>query len=629
MNTMQRGDLKQCSHRCIVAYTSLFLLFAGLGKGTSSLAQEEKRNLHDFAEVFVNQYFEPEESLLLSSEGKKKSQALANFSLGRSYEAKGRVLEAIDAYRKVLANDPGQHFLARKTAYLLARNGGVEDAMKILEDNLKNNPEQPFSHIALSEFLSTYQGNEAAGRARSIDIAKGAVEKFPTVPAVYEHLVRLYMTAQQRDEAYAVMESSLQQDSKDPRFWLRMGKIAGQVWAAERQGDTPDGLVNELFEKALSTAGSDKQVVEEVADFFHATGNLDRAIASYVDVIQAHPDRLEVRQKLASVYAAKEDLEKVIQTLKEILEIDPDHEPSHRTLAQIYIGEDDYLSAIPHLRRALALSEGGASEYGTLARVMIQAEQDEAAAEFLEEAITLFPEVPDFPFLSTFPLGRMERWEESIKRFELTIQVAGDENPQMLDESFYFRYAAAVERNGDLEKAEKLFKKTIEMITESDPSEQDDEFTATVYNYLGYMWLENDLNVDEAGELIKTASDLAPESGAIADSLGWFYFKKGRFEEAKTELLRAEQLIEEQDAVIFDHIARVFYELGDKEPALDYMKKALELEPENKEYQERFKIFEKGEKDPSAPDLKKAEPEKASPGAPEKPEANPEEKKAA
>lgn len=623
---MQRGGLKQCSHRCIVAYTLLsLLLLAGFGS-LPSFADDEPKDIHDFAEVFVNQYFEPEEGLLLSPQGKKKSQALANFSIGKSYEAKGKIVEAIDAYRKVLANDTSQHFLARKTAYLLARNGSVEEAMQILEDNLKNNPEQPYSHIALSEFLSTYQGNEQAGRERSVQIAQDAVKRFPTVPAVYEHLVRILMTQQRKDEAYAVMRSSLQGTSKDPRFWLKMGKIAGQIWAAERQTETPDSMVNQLFERALSTAGADKAVVEEVADFFHATGNLDRAINTYTDVIQAQPENIEVRQKLASVYAAKEDREKVIETLKGILEIDSNHEPSHRALAQLYIAEDDYLSAIPHLRRALALSKGGATEYGTLARVMIQAEQYEAAAEFLEEAMSLFPNEADFPFLSTFPLGQLERWAESIKSFEKTIKVAADENPEMLDESFYFRYAAAVERNGDLKKAEELFKKTIELMRDGNSAEQDDDFRATVYNYLGYMWLENDLNIDEAGELIVTAAELAPESGAIADSLGWFYFKKGKFEAAKKELLRAEQLIEEEDAVIYDHIGRVYYELGEKEPALEYMKKAVELEPENEEYKNRLKIFEKGEKDPSAPapaKADKAEPVEEKPEEPAKPDVAP------
>ena len=86
---------------------------------------------------------------------------------------------------------------------------------------------------------------------------------------------------------------------------------------------------------------------------------------------------------------------------------------------------------------------------------------------------------------------------------------------------------------------------------------------------------------------IKTAADLDPESEAIADSLGWFYFKKGNFEKALDELLRAEELMGEpgeDEAEILDHIGQVFDKLGDREKALEYLEKAVELDPENSDY---------------------------------------------
>ena len=111
------------------------------------------------------------------------------------------------------------------------------------------------------------------------------------------------------------------------------------------------------------------------------------------------------------------------------------------------------------------------------------------------------------------------------------------------------------------------------------------------------------MKLDEAGELIKTALDLDPESGAIADSLGWFYFKKGNYEEAKKELLRSEELVEEPDAVIFDHIGQVFYQLGDKAKAIEYMEKAVKLDPEKGEFSKRLEEYRKeaGDSSPAKP----------------------------
>ena len=53
-----------------------------------------------------------------------------------------------------------------------------------------------------------------------------------------------------------------------------------------------------------------------------------------------------------------------------------------------------------------------------------------------------------------------------------------------------------------------------------------------VLNYLGYSWVDMGLNLDEALDMIKTAVDLRPNDGYIVDSLGWAYYRLGRYDEA-------------------------------------------------------------------------------------------------
>lgn len=603
MKTLQRGVTGSRTVletlRCFVVYglpAAVFLLVlpASADRGES---------VHDYAEIYVDQYFEPDPRLILSDEGEKKSRALANYALGRSLEARGRALEAVEAYKTVLENAPEQHFLARKTANLLARNGGSDEALELLENNLKANPDEPFAYISLSEYLATYRNNEEEGRKRSFAVIEDAVGKFPGEAAVYEHYVRLLVVNNRKSDARRVFEEALSVEKTDPEFWLELAGVSARIWPIRPGSETEESkLVNTLYGKALLLAEENMAVVEKVGDFYHTTRQFDRAIQAYVEVITDSPDRLDVREKLAKVYGGKGDEEKVVSTLEEILEIDPGSARTHKQLAQIYMRNEDFKSAIPHLRKSLAITKGSATEYNALARMMIESKEYEAAAEFLAEASYQFPELPDFPYLMSYPLSALERWDESVEQFEKTIELAGDDQPQLLNESFYFRYAAATERGGDLDAAAKLFRKTIEIISKQDPESQDKEFTATVYNYLGYMWVENDMNIDEAGELIKTAVDLDPESGAIADSLGWFYFKKGKYEEAKKELLRAEQMIEEPDAVIYDHIGQVFHHLGEAEKAIEYMERAVELDPDKEEFSDRLAEYEKGlETKPAAP----------------------------
>ena len=611
MKAKQRCHPSLGAHRCLVLYLVL-ILFSLSSPG--NIEGQENLELEDFAEVYIDQYFEPNEDLLLSEEGRKKSLALAHYSRGRLFESNGRISEAIRSYKRVLDSQPGQHFLARKTAYLLARSGNNEEAVQLLEKNLRANPEIPFSHIALSEYLATYQGNDPKGRARALEIIEASAQRFPDEPAVYEHLVRLLIAENRRDDAKLVMERAAARNNKDPQYWLGIGKIVGRSWAVRPNGPSKDSeLVNQIYAKAISLAGKDWEVIETVGDFYHATRQFAGAVEAYETVIASNPDQLVTREKLARVYAAMGDEEKLLETLLGIAEIDTQNATILRQIAAIYIQRRDYAVAVPYFQKALA--KGTVDEYKAVAGVMIEERQSEAAIDFIKEAAYLFPESPDFPLLLTYPYSFEEQWGEAVKQFEKALKLGEESKPEMFNESFYFRFAAATERKGNIKRAEKLFQKTIELLSKLNPDKEVQQFTATTYNYLGYMWIENDMNVDEAGELIKTAADLDPESEAIADSLGWFYFKKGDFEKARDELLRAEELMGEpgkDEAEILDHIGQVFHKLGERDKALEYLGKAVELDPENPEYSSNLEEVKNSDDEKSEAPVKGAAPVKSS-----------------
>ena len=103
------------------------------------------------------------------------------------------------------------------------------------------------------------------------------------------------------------------------------------------------------------------------------------------------------------------------------------------------------------------------------------------------------------------------------------------------------------------------------------------------YNHLGYSWVDRGQNLEEAGQLIRKALELSPDNGAYLDSLGWYYFKAGKFAEAKKELLSAVKQMEKEDAVVFDHLADVCEQLGEHADAITYWESALKLKPDGAE----------------------------------------------
>ncbi|WP_293420252.1 tetratricopeptide repeat protein [Phreatobacter sp.] len=138
---------------------------------------------------------------------------------------------------------------------------------------------------------------------------------------------------------------------------------------------------------------------------------------------------------------------------------------------------------------------------------------------------------------------------------------------------FYFR-GIAYERTKQWSKAEADLKRALELIPESNARGR-----AQVLNYLGYSWVDQGLNLEEGLAHIRKAVELTPEDGYIVDSLGWAYYRMGRYEEAVVELERAIELRPE-DPVINDHLGDAYWRTGRQLEARFQWNHARDLKPE-------------------------------------------------
>ncbi len=303
-------------------------------------------------------------------------------------------------------------------------------------------------------------------------------------------------------------------------------------------------------------------------------------------------ERIEKRLRLADALEAQGDKEGALQILKELSEKEEQTSDLDKQITKLLLELGRFKEAIPYLLRTLEAQGGKEADHVALARLMLDAQEYKEATTLLEAAAKRFPESPDFPFLLTFALASQERWKEAIAQFEKTLELATDASSHLTNEYFHFRHAAAHERAGNFDEAAALFRQTLGLIRANGPGDVSPEFTATVLNYLAYMWIDRRENLEEAGEMAKEAAALDPVSGAIADTVGWWYFQTGNFPRALVKLKEAERLIESPDPVIYDHIGQTLAKLKEREVAADYFRKALELDPKNADLKARLAEME-------------------------------------
>ncbi len=142
-----------------------------------------------------------------------------------------------------------------------------------------------------------------------------------------------------------------------------------------------------------------------------------------------------------------------------------------------------------------------------------------------------------------------ERFADAIGAYDQALKLY-----QNVDDIPWFAYYArgiCHEREDHWKEAEADFRKALSLSPDQ----------PQVLNYLGYSMVEKQVNLDEALTMIKKAVEIEPSSGYIVDSLGWAYYRLGRYSEAATELERAAELMP-VDAVVNDHLGDALWMVG-------------------------------------------------------------------
>ena len=163
-------------------------------------------------------------------------------------------------------------------------------------------------------------------------------------------------------------------------------------------------------------------------------------------------------------------------------------------------------------------------------------------------------------------LQSAERWSDAEREAAVALERFPD------DRGILFARAASLERLDRFEEAEETFLALLEI----DPTD------ATAANYLGYLWADREVRLEEALELVNRAVSVDPENAAYLDSLGWVHYRLGSMDEAEFWLRRAIEL-NDGDGTLLAHLGEVLVVRGDVDEGSRYLRLALDLGCEDPE----------------------------------------------
>jgi tetratricopeptide (TPR) repeat protein len=536
--------------------------------------------------------------LALRPQGVRKADAIAHFVEGMAFEENGEMERALEAYRKVLNVDPGQSELASRVAGLLIQQDDFPQAIDVLKDAIKSNPNnaEPYQQLA---FIYTRYLKKTD---QAIDYANRAIALNPGDVEGYQRLVEIELAAGQETRALDALDRALKVHSNDPNFWLRLGKLYVAILFKSDSQPKPDKLkkTNDIFKKAAEDAGDDPGILKDIADYYAASQQLKEAIPLYLRVLELQPDDANAREKLATGFVLTNQRDKAVEMLEQIIKEYPEKYQPYDLLAQVLDEEARSLQRAKHIEEAkmkfarvaanyeqsLLINPNHAGTYVRLAELLLGPLRDpDRAVKLLAEARRRFPGAAEIVYYLAIAQREAKQSQQAVATFEEALHEAQiEEDDEFVNAKFYFNYGAAAEQAGLYDKAANLLRKSIAL---------DPESSAEACNYLGYMWADHNMNLDEAELMIRRALESEPGNASYLDSLGWVEFRKGKFDQALNDLLRAAKSSEREDPVVFEHIGDTYLKLNRSREALAAWQKALALDPKNKNLADKIQTTKK------------------------------------
>ena len=144
-----------------------------------------------------------------------------------------------------------------------------------------------------------------------------------------------------------------------------------------------------------------------------------------------------------------------------------------------------------------------------------------------------------------------EKFADATKAYDNAIAAAGP--PTKKNWPLYYARAVAEQQANNWKAAEA----DLQLALKLSPDEPQ------VLNYLGYSWVDQRRNIPQALGMLEKARTLSPQDGYIIDSVGWAYYRLGRYGDAAKALEDAILLVP-GDPTINDHLGDAYWKVGRK-----------------------------------------------------------------
>jgi tetratricopeptide (TPR) repeat protein len=510
--------------------------------------------------------------------------SLAGMYLAANFAAAtGDVKGAANFYSDTLADDPDNPDILARAFLFHAESGDIDKASSLAGRVIALQPDDRIAHLVL-ETVAIQNKNYAV-----------AVKDLDTAPsdafwALSDALVRAWALAGEKnyDGALKALDSLPNQRGVDGL------KLMHRALILDYAGRAKDA--DAAYLAALKVMGTGPRAADAFGRFLVRQGRIEEAKALYAAAAKENPDNPVVAQALGDIAAKRmmaalvaspaegvaEGLFGIAASLNDnrstdvailyynlALYLRPDFDLAKVLLATRYENLEKY-----DVANQLYMGIPPGSPYYVMTQV--QSAVDDGKLNHPEAGIakmeTLAKANPDSLDVWT-ALGDLDRsadhYAQAVGAYDKAIAALPNGDSRLV--GLLFARGISYERTNRWALAEKDLREALKL----NPNRAD------VLNYLGYSFVDKGENLEEALTMLEKAHALRPLDGYIADSVGWAYYRVGRYQDAARTLEEAVQLAPAA-ADVNDHLGDAYWRVGRKIDARFQWAHALSLDPDPK-----------------------------------------------
>lgn len=349
----------------------------------------------------------------------------------------------------------------------------------------------------------------------------------------------------------------------DSTFGRNADVLCGLGSLSLMRGDTT--VATGFLKESVMVDSTHEQSLRTLAQIHIAQGDLDSAILFYEKLSAGSClTRYLNSRTLALLYYYNEQYDRAGQLLGSLLTDHVGDYELHFYLGLVFAAQENDGLAEMELQKTLALRDDFVDAWRHLCYLKLDRKDLDGAEECALEFTKRVPDRGASWRLHGYILSRRHEYGRAIEVLGKALSLDKEDGGAWLE------LGSAYERNRQFAKAADAFLAALRI----DPHDH------SAANYLGYMWTEQDHNLDSAKALIESALEQEPDNGAYLDSYGWVFYRLGDLDRARHFILKALDKIDD-DPIVHAHLGYILADSGDPQGAVKAFRRSIELGAED------------------------------------------------